>query len=115
MLATSRLLLDQFKKPNKNRRVPCETSPGSHLLLYVLLLCQTCPMTDSTETCLPTTQWYLYSEDDEPLGSIYRSALPEVGATIEDRPGFEAAQVVSFSELRATCAMRRFRVVVRAS
>ncbi len=59
--------------------------------------------------------WYLYSEDDEPLGSIYRSAHPEAGATIEDCPGFKTAQVVSFTELRATCAMRRFRVVVRAN
>ena len=97
-----------------NRRVLWDTSPGSQLLLSDLLLCQTCRMTDSVETCLPTTQWYLYSEDDEPLGNVYRRALPEVGATIEGRPGFEAALVLSFSELRATCAMRRFRVVVQA-
>ena len=70
-------------------------------------------MNDSPETCLPTTRWYLYSENDEPLGSVYRSALPEAGARIEDRPEFTAAQVVSFTELRATCAMRRFKVVVR--
>ena len=70
-------------------------------------------MSDSPETCLATTRWYLYSEDDEPLGSIYRSAHPEVDAVIEDGPGFKTAQVSSFTELRATCAMRRFRVVVR--
>ncbi len=65
------------------------------------------------DTCLPTTTWFLYSEDDLPMGSVYRKALPEVGAQIEEREGFAAAQVVSFTELRATCAMRRFKVVVR--
>ncbi|MDA1129512.1 MAG: hypothetical protein O2913_12565 [Chloroflexi bacterium] len=72
-------------------------------------------MNDPPETCLPTTTWYLYSEEDEPFGSIYRGALPEVGATIEDGPGFKTAHIVSFTELRATCAMRRFRVVVRTN
>ncbi len=47
------------------------------------------------------------------MGSIYRKALPERGAQIEAREGFAAAQVVGFTELRATCAMRRFKVVVR--
>ena len=65
-------------------------------------------------TCLAITQWYLYSEDDEPLGSLYRNAIPEVGATIDDRPNSGPAQLVSLNELRATCAMRRFRVVVRS-
>jgi hypothetical protein len=65
------------------------------------------------DTCLPTTTWFLYSEDDQPMGSIYRKALPEAGAQIDEREGFAAAQVVSFTELRATCAMRRFKVVVR--
>jgi len=65
-------------------------------------------------TCLPTTQWYLYSEDDEPLGSLYRNAIPEVGATIDDRPNSEPVQIVSVNELRSTCAVRRFRVVVRS-
>ena len=71
-------------------------------------------MNDLPETCLPTTMWYLYSED-VPLGSIYRSAHPEIGATIEDGPEFKTARVVSFTELRATCANRRFRVVVQAT
>jgi hypothetical protein len=68
-------------------------------------------MTDAT--CLPTTTWFLYSEDDVPLGRIYRSNDPQVEAQIEDGPGFASAEVVSFTELRATCAMRRFKVVVR--
>ena len=74
-------------------------------------------MSDSnnrSETCLPTTTWFLYSEaEDKPLGSIYRKGLPEASANIEERPGIPAAEVVSFTELRATCAMRRFKVVVR--
>ena len=69
---------------------------------------------NASETCLPTTTWFLYSEaEDAPLGSIYRKNLPEVGARIEERQGIPAAEVVSFTELRATCAMRRFKVVVR--
>ena len=65
-------------------------------------------------TCLPITQWYLYSEDDEPLDSLYRNAIPEVGATIDDRPNSGPVQIVSVNELHSTCAMRRFRVVVRS-
>jgi len=75
-------------------------------------------LTESSETCLPTTTWFLYSEgDEEPLGSIYRKSLPEVGVGIEEDAarGIKAAEVVSFTELRATCAMRRFKVVVRPS
>ena len=63
-------------------------------------------------TCLPTAQRYLYSEDDEPLGSLYRNAIPVVGATIDDSPNSVPDQIVSVNELRATCAMRRFRLVV---
>ncbi len=73
-------------------------------------------MSDSNnppETCLPTTTWFLYTEEDVPVGSVYRKSLPEVGAQIEESQDFEAATVVSFTELRATCAMRRFKVVVR--
>ena len=67
----------------------------------------------SDATCLPTTTWFLYSEDDVPLGRVYRRSAPQVEAQIEDGPGFASAEVVSFTELRATCAMRRFKVVVR--
>ena len=70
-------------------------------------------MSDRPETCLPTTTWYLFSEEDEPLGQIRRAGVPEVDARVEGGQRFEVAQVVSFAELRATCAMRRFRVVVR--
>jgi|TARA_B110000196_G_scaffold10536_1_gene8775 hypothetical protein len=71
-------------------------------------------LSDATETCLPTTQWFLYSEaEEEPLGRIYQKSLPEVGGRIEEGQGFQAAEIVSFDELRATCAMRRFKVVLR--
>ncbi len=73
-------------------------------------------MSDSNnppETCLPTTTWFLYTEEDVPVGSVYRKSLPEIGDSIEEREDFEAAKVVSFTELRATCAMRRFKVVVQ--
>ena len=73
-------------------------------------------MSDSSnppDTCLPTTTWFLYTEEDVPVGSVYRKSLPEVGDRIEESEDFEAATVVSFTELRATCAMRRFKVVVQ--
>ncbi len=78
-------------------------------------------MSDSNnpaDTCLPTTTWFLYSEsEDGPVGSILRKSLPEVGLKIDadGARGIPAAEVVSFTELRATCAMRRFKVVVRPS
>ncbi|MEE3004480.1 MAG: hypothetical protein VX638_03390 [Chloroflexota bacterium] len=67
----------------------------------------------SDATCLPTTTWFLYLEDDMPLGRVYRSSDPRAEAQIEDGPGFASAEVVSCTELRATCAMRRFKVIVR--
>ena len=70
-------------------------------------------MSDEPDTCLPTTTWYLFSEEDEPLGQIYRRDVPEVGVQIDGSQRFDTARVLSIIELRATCAMRRFRVVVR--
>lgn len=67
----------------------------------------------SASTCLPTTTWFLYSEEDVPVGRIYRSGSPQVDVQIQEGLGLATAQVVSFTELRATCAMRRFKVVVR--
>ena len=75
-------------------------------------------MTEQNETCLPVAVWFLYSEQDEPLGQVYRAkedAVPTMGVKIDNRPNGESVEVVEFSELRATCAMRRFRVVVRAT
>ena len=42
----------------------------------------------SDTTCLPTTTWFLYSEDDVPLGRVYRRSAPQAEAQIEDGPGF---------------------------
>ena len=62
----------------------------------------------TSETCLPTTAWFLYDESGAPLGQVHCREMPEVGVRIE------AGEVVGVEELRPTCAMRRFRVVVRA-
>ena len=73
-------------------------------------------MAEQHETCLPTAAWFLNSEDGDPLGTVYRSgdsANPNVGDRITLRDSGKEAEVVSFTELRATCAIRRFRVVVR--
>ncbi len=74
-------------------------------------------MTSQREAIAPPTAiWYLYSEKQEPLGQIYRrgeEAVPVVGAQVTDGARWKRVEVVSFEELRATCMMRRFSVVVR--
>ena len=70
-------------------------------------------MTGEPTTCLPTTAWFLFDEDGQALGQVYRPEAPQVGVRIEGGARFEAAEVVEFTELQATCAMRRFRVDVR--
>ena len=60
--------------------------------------------------------WFLYSEEKEPWGQIYRAqdeAVPAVGTVIIDGVAWKRAEVVRFDELRSTCAMRRFRVIIR--
>ncbi len=50
------------------------------------------------------------------MGQIYRGeseGVPEVGKRIADGAEWGQAEVVGFDELTATCAMRRFRVVIR--
>ena len=67
-------------------------------------------------TCLPAAQWFLYSEDGAPLGSVYRGgerAVPAAGARLDDVGGWEWAEVMGFRELRPTCSVRRFRVTLR--
>ena len=55
--------------------------------------------------------WFLKSEEGQPLGQVYRDP--------GDPPLTEGAQVdgigevVRFTELGASCGMRRFEVVVR--
>ena len=73
-------------------------------------------MTVKGQTCLPVAIWYLYSEEQEPLGQVYRTRdeeVPVIGDRIDSALEGRGAEVVEFSELTATCAMRRFRVVVR--
>jgi hypothetical protein len=75
-------------------------------------------MTRQTDTCLPAAVWFLFSEQGEPLGQTYRGrghAVPAVGEPLADGDGWAGGVVVGFTELAATCAMRRFRVVVRAA
>ena len=47
------------------------------------------------------------------MGQVNRARLPEVGARIEGEGRFEVAEVVEFAELRASCSMRRFKVIIR--
>ena len=64
----------------------------------------------------PAAVWFLYSEDDSPLGQVYRSqddTMPAIGSQLADGERWNSAEVVSFEELATSCAMRRFRVVVR--
>ena len=64
----------------------------------------------------PAAVWFLYSEDGLPLGQAYRNldeTVPVVGMQLANGEHWNAAEVVSFEELTTTCAMRRFRVVMR--
>ena len=60
--------------------------------------------------------WFLVSEDGGPLGQIYcrdGRIEPTVGETLENGQKWTRAEVLSFEELRASCGMRRFKIVVR--
>ena len=64
----------------------------------------------------PAAVWFLYSEDGLPLGQVYRNiddTIPTTGTQLANGERWNAAEVVSFEELTTTCAMRRFRVVLR--
>ena len=39
--------------------------------------------------------------------------MPTIGSRIADGERWNAAEIVSFEELATSCAMRRFRVVLR--
>ena len=70
-------------------------------------------MSATEETCLPTTTWFLYSEaEEEPLGRIYWKGILEAGMQRGEGQGNQAGEMVSFEELRATCTMRRFKVIL---
>ncbi len=73
-------------------------------------------MTSQPDNCLPVAVWFLYTEADEPLGRVYRSGddmLPGSDVLLEDAERWGKAKVIAYEELRPTCAMRRFKVVVR--
>lgn len=73
-------------------------------------------MTSQPDNCLPVAAWFLYTEAGEPLGRVYRGGdemLPNPGDRLEDIERWGEAEVVAYEELRPTCAMRRFKVVVR--
>ena len=60
--------------------------------------------------------WFLSFEENEPLGQVYRRAEevgPIVGAKLTDGPRWRSVEIIGFEELRSTCEMRRFKVVVR--
>lgn len=67
----------------------------------------------TSQTCLPTFTWFLLDEDGRPVGQIRRSELPEAGMDFEEEGRFEQAEIVEVVELRPSCSMRRFRVIIR--
>lgn len=57
--------------------------------------------------------WFLKSEDGRPVGQVYRDPgdpPPTEGAQVDG-----IGEVVRFTELGASCGMRRFEVIVRAA
>ena len=57
--------------------------------------------------------WFLKSEDGKPLGQLYRD--PGDPPPTEGAPVDGIGEVVRFTELGASCGMRRFEVIVRPS
>jgi hypothetical protein len=67
-------------------------------------------------TRIPTAVWFLRTVDEQPLGQVYRYEgewVPAAGTVLTDGATWKRAEVVEYEELLSTCAMRRFRVVVR--
>lgn len=67
----------------------------------------------TSQTCIPTFTWFLVDEDGRPFGQIRRPVLPEAGTSFSEDGKFEDAEIVEVVELRPSCSMRRFRVIVR--
>ena len=60
--------------------------------------------------------WFLYSEDEQPIGRMYRregEPTPHVGLRFRQEDDGSEVKIVHFRELGPTCLMRRFSVVVR--
>ena len=71
-----------------------------------------------TQTQAIETVWFVYSEQGEPLGRLYReegAPDPEVGARMPDGDGWRSDTITAVRELAPTCAMRRFRVTITQS
>ena len=71
-----------------------------------------------TQTQAIETVWFVYSEQGEPLGRLYReegAPDPEVGARMPDGDGWRSTTITAVRELAPTCAMRRFRVTITQS
>ena len=71
-----------------------------------------------TQTQAIETVWFVYSEQGEPLGRLYReegAPDPEVGARMPEGDGWASATITAVRELAPTCAMRRFRVTITQS
>lgn len=67
-------------------------------------------------TRIPAAVWFLHTIDDQPLGQVYRyegDEVPAAGTALTDGATWKRAEVVEYEELLSTCAMRRFRVLVR--
>ena len=66
-----------------------------------------------------TATWFLFSEESKPLGQISRregdDPVPTVGQDLQGGATWDAATVMELEEVRATCGVRRFRVVVRVA
>ncbi|MBM3934846.1 MAG: hypothetical protein FJ319_11200 [SAR202 cluster bacterium] len=63
-----------------------------------------------------TGAWFLYSEQSEPFGQVYRSgadSMPRIGERLTGGAKWDEVEVVAFRELASTCAVRRFQVIVR--
>ena len=66
-----------------------------------------------------TAAWFLFSEENKPLGQISRrdgdDPIPSVGQELQGGASWSTATVMEFEEVRATCGVRRFRLVVRVT
>ena len=67
----------------------------------------------TSQTCIPTFAWFLVGQDGRPMGQINRPRLPEAEASFCAEGRFEEAEIVEVVELRPSCSMRRFRVIIR--
>ncbi len=62
------------------------------------------------------SSWFVYSQDGDPLGQVHRrleEAFPKTGARFTVGAEARRVEIVEFTELRQSCGLRRFRVVVR--